>query len=134
MALTRRSSSLRPPHSRRRDAPRSARQGARRPSFNLFVMDSGDYPEKTGPEWPGYDGCRSDQIAWYERVSGKAPCLWFQHIIVPDANGIRLGMTKCCTFWSYNDNAPGVRVHPVRQRSSMSRTLTTLKRVRSAGP
>ena len=187
-------------------------RGARRPSFNLFVMDSGDYPEKIGPEWPGYDGCRSDQIAWYERVSGKTPCLWFQHIIVPDvnvhgifvdappcadpkakegpetgyrmdwpdgarrmllakgaagvlkehtcppywktyrdaahtfegrtlydswrrmgnlrgayfghdhmntfdgtdANGIRLGMTKCCTFWSYNDNDPGVRVFTVR--------------------
>ena len=31
-----------------------------------------------------------------------------------DANGIRLGMTKCCTFWSYNDNNPGVRVFTVR--------------------
>ena len=61
-------------------------RGARRPSFNLFVMDSGDYPEKTGPDWPGYEGCQTDQIAWYERVSGKTPCLWFQHIIVPDVN------------------------------------------------
>ena len=61
-------------------------RGARRPSFNLFVMDSGDYPEKTGPDWPGYEGCQADQIAWYERVSGKTPCLWFQHIIVPDVN------------------------------------------------
>ena len=59
----------------------------RRPVFNLFVMDSGSYPEKGQKGgWPGYDGCRSDQIAWYERVSGNVPCLWFQHIIVPDVN------------------------------------------------
>ena len=31
-----------------------------------------------------------------------------------DANGIRLGMTKCCTFGSYNDNNIGVRVFTVR--------------------
>ena len=187
------------------------KRGARKPSFNLFVMDSGDYPEATGAGWPGYEGCHADQIAWYERVSGKTPCLWFQHIIVPDvnvgglfvdappcsdpkakendengykmscpdgerrmllakgvagvlkehtcppywktyrdeahtfegrtlydswrkmgnlkgayfghdhmntfdgtdANGIRLGMTKCCTYWSYNDGNPGLRVFKV---------------------
>ena len=174
-------------------------------------MDSGDYPAATGAGWPGYEGCHTDQIAWYERVSGDTPCLWFQHIIVPDvnvgglfvdappcsdpkakeddengykmdcpdgerrmllakgvagvlkehtcppywktyrdeahtfegrtlydswkkmgnlkgayfghdhmntfdgvdANGIRLGMTKCCTFWSYNDGNPGLRVFKV---------------------
>ena len=187
------------------------KRGARKPSFNLFVMDSGDYPEATGAGWPGYEGCHTDQIAWYERVSGSTPCLWFQHIIVPDvnvgglfvdappcsdpkakendengykmscpdgerrmllakgvagvlkehtcppywktyrdeahtfegrtlydswkkmgnlkgayfghdhmntfdgtdANGIRLGMTKCCTYWSYNDGNPGLRVFKV---------------------
>ena len=187
------------------------KRGARKPSFNLFVMDSGDYPEATGAGWPGYEGCHADQIAWYERVSGNTPCLWFQHIIVPDvnvgglfvdappcsdpkakendengykmscpdgerrmllakgvagvlkehtcppywktycdeahtfegrtlydswkkmgnlkgayfghdhmntfdgtdANGIRLGMTKCCTYWSYNDGNPGLRVFKV---------------------
>ena len=187
------------------------KRGARKPSVNLFVMDSGDYPEATGAGWPGYEGCHTDQIAWYERVSGKTPCLWFQHIIVPDvnvgglfvdappcsdpkakendengykmdcpdgerrmllakgvagvlkehtcppywktycdeahtfegrtlydswkkmgnlkgayfghdhmntfdgvdANGIRLGMTKCCTYWSYNDGNPGLRVFKV---------------------
>jgi len=63
-------------------------------AFNLFVMDSGAYthmdPEtgaKLDVPWGwGYDGCRTGQIAWYERVSGTTPCLWFQHIIVPDAN------------------------------------------------
>ena len=46
--------------------------------FNLFLMDSGAYAKK------GYDGVRSDQIQWYESVSGTTPCLWFQHIPVPD--------------------------------------------------
>ncbi len=55
--------------------------GKAKPAFNLFVMDSGAYP-KDG----GYDGCRTDQIEWYERVSGYTPALWFQHIIVPDVN------------------------------------------------
>lgn len=56
------------------------RRGAKTPAFNLFVMDSGEYAPG------GYNGCVSDQIAWYEKVSGATPCLWFQHIIVPDAN------------------------------------------------
>jgi len=46
--------------------------------FNLFLMDSGAYAKN------GYDGVHSDQIQWYESVSGKPPCLWFQHIPVPD--------------------------------------------------
>ncbi|HNX36118.1 MAG TPA: metallophosphoesterase [Kiritimatiellia bacterium] len=46
--------------------------------FNVFLMDSGDYVKG------GYDGIRIDQIQWYESVSGKTPCLWFQHIPVPD--------------------------------------------------
>ena len=70
------------------------RPGEARAAFHLFVMDSGDYShidpatgEKRDVPWGwGYDGCRADQIAWYERVSGDVPCLWFQHIIVPDAN------------------------------------------------
>lgn len=55
--------------------------GSPKPAFNIFVMDSGAYAKDTG-----YDGCRTDQIAWYEKVSGKTPALWFQHIIVPDVN------------------------------------------------
>lgn len=55
--------------------------GSSKPQFNLFVMDSGAYA-KDG----GYDACRTDQIAWYEKVSGSTPALWFQHIIVPDVN------------------------------------------------
>ena len=70
------------------------RPGGTASAFNLFVMDSGAYShvdpetgEKLEVPWGwGYDGCRADQIAWYERVSGDVPCLWFQHIIVPDAN------------------------------------------------
>jgi len=46
--------------------------------FNLFLMDSGDYVKG------GYDGVHGDQIRWYESVSGNVPCLWFQHIPVPD--------------------------------------------------
>lgn len=37
-----------------------------------------------------------------------------------DANGIRLGMTKCCTFWSYNDGNPGLRVFKVRADGTYS--------------
>lgn len=63
-------------------------------AFNLFVMDSGSYSHKdpeTGAKlavpWKwGWDGCRTRQIAWYEHVSGTTPCLWFQHVVVPDAN------------------------------------------------
>ena len=55
--------------------------GAEKPSVRLFPMDSGDYSSG------GYDGCHADQIAWYERVAADGvPHLWFQHIIVPDAN------------------------------------------------
>ena len=51
------------------------------PLFNLIVMDSGDYPPQGG-----YDGCRTDQIRWYEENAGTLPCLWFQHIIVCEVN------------------------------------------------
>ena len=51
------------------------------PLFNLIVMDSGDYPPQGG-----YDGCRTDQIQWYEENAGTLPCLWFQHIIVCEVN------------------------------------------------
>ena len=51
------------------------------PLFNLIVMDSGDYPPQGG-----YDGCRTDQIRWYEENAGILPCLWFQHIIVCEVN------------------------------------------------
>lgn len=55
--------------------------------FLLVVMDSGDYPT---PEQNCYDGCRADQIRWYEENASHLPCLWFQHIIVWDVyeNGI----------------------------------------------
>ena len=55
--------------------------------FLLVVMDSGDYPT---PEKNCYDGCRSEQIRWYEENASHLPCLWFQHIIVWDvyADGI----------------------------------------------
>ncbi len=49
--------------------------------FLLVVMDSGDYPT---PERSCYDGCRTDQIRWYEENASHLPCLWFQHIIVWD--------------------------------------------------
>jgi hypothetical protein len=48
------------------------------PLFNIFLMDSGAYAKG------GYDGVRADQIKWYEETSGSTPCLWFQHIPVPD--------------------------------------------------
>ena len=53
-------------------------------------------------------GCASPDAAG---GAADAPRLEFDGT---DANGIRLGMTKCCTFWSYNDNNPGVRVFTVR--------------------
>lgn len=70
------------------------RRGEAESAFNIFVMDSGSYSHKdpdTGAKldvpWKwGWDGCRARQIAWYERVSGATPCLWFQHVVVPDAN------------------------------------------------
>ena len=55
--------------------------------FLLVIMDSGDYPT---PEQDCYDGCRTDQIRWYEENASHLPCLWFQHVIVWDVyeNGI----------------------------------------------
>jgi hypothetical protein len=87
-----------------------ARPDEDKPSFNLFVMDSGDYKSGRFLEngaidtAGGYDACSAGQIEWYEKVSGKTPCLWFQHIIVPDANtnglfvaaekGVKLRLTE----------------------------------------
>ena len=51
------------------------------PCFNLIVMDSGDYAPHGG-----YNGCRTDQLRWYEENAGTLPCLWFQHIIVCEVN------------------------------------------------
>ncbi len=56
----------------------------RRAAFNIFLMDSGSYGKKADGGRGGYDGCYADQIQWYADVSGDTPCLWFQHIIVPE--------------------------------------------------
>ena len=77
--------------------------GSAKPSFNLFVMDSGAYA-KDG----GYDGCRTDQIAWYEKVSGDTPALWFQHIIVPDVNVTGLFVEVPTLGAKRNDSKPSV--------------------------
>lgn len=82
--------------------------GAARPSFRLFVMDSGDYASG------GYDGCHADQIAWYELASGDGiPHLWFQHIIVPDANDT--GLFRAATEGEAGPEMPirGERVRAV---------------------
>ena len=72
--------------------------GAEKPSVRLFPMDSGDYSSG------GYDGCHADQIAWYERVAADGvPHLWFQHIIVPDANDTGL-------FRAAKEGEKGVRM------------------------
>ena len=72
--------------------------GAEKPSVRLFPMDSGSYSSG------GYDGCHADQIAWYERVAADGvPHLWFQHIIVPDANDTGL-------FRAAKEGEKGVRM------------------------
>ena len=72
--------------------------GAEKPSVRLFPMDSGAYSSG------GYDGCHADQIAWYERVAADGvPHLWFQHIIVPDANDTGL-------FRAAKEGEKGVRM------------------------
>ena len=72
--------------------------GAEKPSVRLFAMDSGAYSSG------GYDGCHADQIAWYERVAADGvPHLWFQHIIVPDANDTGL-------FRAAKEGEKGVRM------------------------
>jgi hypothetical protein len=68
-----------------------------KPLFNIFLMDSGAYAKG------GYDGVRADQIKWYEETSGSTPCLWFQHIPVPDilTSGLLLAVptnTPTCVF------------------------------------
>ena len=54
-----------------------AEAGADGPCFRIFVMDCCPFG--------GWDNCRTDQIAWYERVAADGlPHLWFQHVMVPD--------------------------------------------------
>lgn len=71
------------------------KKGASRPSFKLYVMDSGDYPARnadgSASHRLGWDNPRSDQIAWYMRESAdKVPHVCIQHIVVPDifTNGL----------------------------------------------
>ena len=65
--------------------------GASKPSFKIFVADSGDWVKRDEDgklmKNLGYDNPHSDQIAWYLRESADGvPHIWIQHIIVPDAN------------------------------------------------
>ena len=54
-----------------------AEAGSGKPCFRIFVMDCCPFG--------GWDNCRTDQIAWYERVAADGlPHLWFQHVMVPD--------------------------------------------------
>lgn len=100
---------------------RIRRPGESESAVNLFVMDSGAYSHKdpeTGAKldvpWKwGWDGCRARQIAWYERVSGTTPCLWFQHVVVPDANDTGL-------FVEAGPDEPGVEM-PFRGRTARLR-------------
>ena len=152
------------------------KRGARKPSFNLFVMDSGDYhiivpdvnvgglfvdappcsdPKAKENDENGYkmscpDGERRMLLAkgvagvlkehtcppywktycdeahtfegrtlydsWKKMGNLKGAYFGHDHMNTfdgVDANGIRLGMTKCCTYWSYNDGNPGLRVFKV---------------------
>lgn len=52
---------------------------AGKPITDLYLMDSGAYSSKGG-----YDACRTDQIAYYEKTSTKTPVMWFQHLPVPE--------------------------------------------------
>ena len=66
-------------------------RGASKPSFKIFVADSGDHPKRDANgkliKKLGVDNPHSDQIAWYLRESADGiPHIWIQHIIVPDAN------------------------------------------------
>jgi len=66
-------------------------RGAAKPSFKIFVADSGDWVKRDANgklmKNLGYDNPHSDQIAWYLRESADGvPHVWIQHIIVPDAN------------------------------------------------
>ena len=66
-------------------------RGASKPSFKIFVADSGDHPKRDANgkliKKLGVDNPHSDQIAWYLRESSDGvPHIWIQHIIVPDAN------------------------------------------------
>ena len=57
------------------------------PLFNVFLMDSHQYATTNYARAHYHDGVRSDQIAFYES-QGRTPCLWFQHIPVPEMNGL----------------------------------------------
>ncbi len=63
-----------------------------KPVFNLWLMDSNDYPhDETGKKLNGYDRLHDDQLAWYERTAEALraqnggeplPAMLFQHIPV----------------------------------------------------
>ena len=66
-------------------------RGAAKPSFKIFVADSGDCPKRDASgrlvRNLGSDNPHADQIAWYLRESADGvPHIWIQHIIVPDVN------------------------------------------------
>ncbi len=72
-------------------------RGAAKPSFKIFVADSGDCPKRDASgrlvRNLGSDNPHADQIAWYLRESADGvPHIWIQHIIVPDVkcNGLFL--------------------------------------------
>ncbi len=50
------------------------------PAFQLFLMDSGGYINVT----LDLDAVRTSQIDYYITTNPSVPCLWFQHIPVPD--------------------------------------------------
>ena len=53
-------------------------QSADTPAFQIFLMDSGSY------EGIGYSGIMTNQIDYYLTTNTVVPCLWFQHIPVPE--------------------------------------------------
>lgn len=50
------------------------------PAFQLFLMDSGGYVNVT----LDLDNVKTSQIDFYIATNPTVPCLWFQHIPVPD--------------------------------------------------
>jgi len=55
------------------------------PAFQLYVMDSGSYPNNNSSN--GYDSPYTDQIDYYIQRSlqyPNVPSLWYMHIIVPE--------------------------------------------------
>lgn len=53
-------------------------QAVDNPAFQIFLMDSGSY------EGIGYSGVMTNQIDYYLTTNTDVPCLWFQHIPVPE--------------------------------------------------